>query len=596
MHKVRFLCWLFFLLPAMAFCQQVTIEGYVYEAGNRGYLNLAKVTVFDKATMALRGETQSDLNGLFQIEVAPGNEYLLRVSKKPFDTQEQIISTKGKKEGEKTYVKFEMKRMPGYIFEVTLAPARTDDDIAVDAITGALIEVYNNTTEKEELVLKNHPQPTFSSRFEQGNHYTLLIRKRGFFNKRLEAYVNVKGCILCFDGVGEVKPGVSDVLTEGLEMGTLLANVEMQPIVLNQEIEIKNIYYDLNSARLKTAARKELDQLVVSLKDNTNLKVEIGSHTDSRGDDGYNKKLSLKRAQSVVKYLTENGIAENRLVPKGYGESQLRNRCDDGVKCSEREHLKNRRTELKVIGFVDPSLVDDSRSLAQIKHEESMEKLLAELENSEIKVAPGEELPADLQAQIDRQGTKQETIPEDRQADPIIVQPGSRKPPKKMTNIPPPPETQTEKMEQSDRQNSTQPPVADFRIKIIKPSNVQENDPPVPAPPYIYDDDEKRQPAIVPNHEVNTLSKVNKPRRLATDFTGYSIEIMRSAYQLPLSHGLFTRHGNLQLEETKEGSFAYMIGDFKKEKEAKGFLKQVLAHQYPDAKVIRYKNGRRLAK
>ena len=90
-----------------------------------------------------------------------------------------------------------MLRQPGYIFDVTLAE-KADEDTPADAVQNARIEVYNNTKGEETLVLENHPDPTFKTHFEEGNHYTILIRKKGFFNKRLEAFVNVEGCILCF--------------------------------------------------------------------------------------------------------------------------------------------------------------------------------------------------------------------------------------------------------------------------------------------------------------------------------------------------------------------------------------------------------------
>jgi outer membrane protein OmpA-like peptidoglycan-associated protein len=80
--------------------------------------------------------------------------------------------------------------------------------------------------------------------------------------------------------------------------------------------------------------------------------VEIGSHTDCRGSDGYNEVLSRKRAESVVRYLAGQGIDPSRLTAKGYGKSQLINRCNcsQGVQCSEAEYQENRRTEFKITG------------------------------------------------------------------------------------------------------------------------------------------------------------------------------------------------------------------------------------------------------
>ena len=86
------------------------------------------------------------------------------------------------------------------------------------------------------------------------------------------------------------------------------------------EIEIKGIEYDFDSANLREESKKELDKVVEFLELNNNLKIEIRSHTDERGSDSYNEKLSQARAESVVNYLIEHGIPMERLVPKGYGE------------------------------------------------------------------------------------------------------------------------------------------------------------------------------------------------------------------------------------------------------------------------------------
>ena len=79
------------------------------------------------------------------------------------------------------------------------------------------------------------------------------------------------------------------------------------------------------------------------------LKIELSSHTDSRGEDTYNLGLSIKRAQAVTDWLTSKGIKPIRLVSKGYGESSLVNHCKNGVECTEEEHKVNRRTEFRII-------------------------------------------------------------------------------------------------------------------------------------------------------------------------------------------------------------------------------------------------------
>lgn len=85
------------------------------------------------------------------------------------------------------------------------------------------------------------------------------------------------------------------------------------------------------------------------MQDNPTIKVEMSSHTDSRGSNQYNQELSQKRAESTVNYLMSKGISRNRLIARGAGETELLNRCADGVTCPENEHTINRRTEFKVV-------------------------------------------------------------------------------------------------------------------------------------------------------------------------------------------------------------------------------------------------------
>jgi len=110
------------------------------------------------------------------------------------------------------------------------------------------------------------------------------------------------------------------------------------------------IYYDLGSASLTPAAKQTIDNtLLVLMKEDQDIMIELSSHTDSRSSAEFNQDLSQRRAQSVVNYLINRGINSSRLVAKGYGESRLLNRCADGVTCTEKEHQMNRRTEFRVI-------------------------------------------------------------------------------------------------------------------------------------------------------------------------------------------------------------------------------------------------------
>ena len=84
---------------------------------------------------------------------------------------------------------------------------------------------------------------------------------------------------------------------------------------------------------------------------NPTIKIDIRSHTDSRNTAAYNEKLSERRASSTKEWLIQNGINQSRLTAKGYGESQLVNKCADGVECTEEEHQANRRSEFVIVSI-----------------------------------------------------------------------------------------------------------------------------------------------------------------------------------------------------------------------------------------------------
>lgn len=120
---------------------------------------------------------------------------------------------------------------------------------------------------------------------------------------------------------------------------------------LNRSYVLRNIYYDLDRWEILPESAAELDNLVRIMQDNPEIRVELGSHTDSRAGDAYNQELSQKRSESAVGYIVSRGIAASRITAVGYGESRLVNGCGNGVKCPEAMHRQNRRTEFKIIGM-----------------------------------------------------------------------------------------------------------------------------------------------------------------------------------------------------------------------------------------------------
>jgi|GEM_PF-2066294 len=120
--------------------------------------------------------------------------------------------------------------------------------------------------------------------------------------------------------------------------------VEEKVVVETQSIVLNNIFYDFDKATLRPESDPELEKVYAFLSQYPELKVELSGHTDALGSDKYNEKLSRKRAQTVVTYMINKGIAKDRIVAKGYGESKpiASNDTDEGRQI-------NRRTELKVI-------------------------------------------------------------------------------------------------------------------------------------------------------------------------------------------------------------------------------------------------------
>ena len=113
--------------------------------------------------------------------------------------------------------------------------------------------------------------------------------------------------------------------------------------------QIKEIKFDLGKYNIRPDAAAELVKIVEAMKDHPTMKIAIRSHTDSRGSDKSNLILSDKRAKSTMAWIVSQGIAKNRLTAKGYGETQLVNRCKNGVPCSEEEHQENRRSEFIIV-------------------------------------------------------------------------------------------------------------------------------------------------------------------------------------------------------------------------------------------------------
>lgn len=163
-----------------------------------------------------------------------------------------------------------------------------------------------------------------------------------------------------YEGTAEtkyvIKGNKANYLSRGwnIETGTLEAPLKaskdllLDPFEANLTIDIKNIYFDFDKHNIRPDAAAELETMLSFFKENPNVTVELGAHTDSRGSATYNEALSQRRADACVAYLISKGVPDDKIKSKGYGEYKLRNECADGVRCSEDDHQLNRRIEFTV--------------------------------------------------------------------------------------------------------------------------------------------------------------------------------------------------------------------------------------------------------
>jgi len=125
----------------------------------------------------------------------------------------------------------------------------------------------------------------------------------------------------------------------------------MKELKTGEVYEIENIYYDYDKATIREDAKPALNRLLELLRQYPAMQIQINSHTDCRGSDAYNLRLSQARAQSVIRYLQERGIGKDRLLHKGFGERMPVERCTSCERCTEQQHQRNRRTEFQVIAM-----------------------------------------------------------------------------------------------------------------------------------------------------------------------------------------------------------------------------------------------------
>lgn len=188
--------------------------------------------------------------------------------------------------------------------------------------------------------------------------YVVLAAKDGYVPKEaLCSTIDADGSQLVMIHLNEIEE-VVEVIETPPTIETILEpetvpepTPKPSPIVIEKGsiIVLDKIFYDFGKSSIRRGAARDLDVVLGLMQKHPYMTIELSAHTDSRGDARYNRRLSRKRAESAKNYLTARGISPSRITAAGYGETRLRNDCEDGVRCSEEEHQYNRRTEIKVL-------------------------------------------------------------------------------------------------------------------------------------------------------------------------------------------------------------------------------------------------------
>lgn len=196
-------------------------------------------------------------------------------------------------------------------------------------LAGATVTVTSSNGQR--LSAMSGPDGKFNLKLDSVTSYNMLAERAGDFSART-----------ALSTVGR-KPSQDALpnLTNDIQLPVTLT---LNKIILAKAIEVKDILYDYNKYDIRPDAAIRLDTLVQTLIDNPKISIELSSHTDQRGKDAYNMKLSQQRAQAAVDYIVSKGIEKARITAKGYGETRplvLK-------PTTEEEYQRNRRTEFKV--------------------------------------------------------------------------------------------------------------------------------------------------------------------------------------------------------------------------------------------------------
>lgn len=290
-----------------------------------------RVDVMDQAGMTVLQTQLTDEKGNYSFDLEEEKQYLVRYTMEGYDAVEIKASTKGDGFGLKN--DFEMKKDNG--IEISLKLIANKTDLAVE---GATVRIIDNKTNRLFVRRLSDPegkvtQPMLELKEGDSLDLTVKISKEGYLTKEVQFRHKVEG--MNDISLDEIYGKALRMDRAGLEEGTDLSSMT----------DVEALRFAKGSARMDFDIARELDKIVVFLKENKRIRIRVRTHTDSRGENSENLKLSKDRAKTIVDYFIEEGIPASRVSGVGMGENEIINHCRDGVECSEKEHQENERTE-----------------------------------------------------------------------------------------------------------------------------------------------------------------------------------------------------------------------------------------------------------
>ena len=258
----------------------------------------------------------SDKNGLVEFSVKPGQKYSLLAENKTFASDIVPVSISRQLFGLEQKEDVLLKQ--GYPY-LTIEVIDPEQGLIIPL---AIVDISEGKYNESELEEENG---VIRMKLNNETDYTFDVTAEGFF------------------------PNTVKYTSVGLVPGEYSLTIEMEKLSTGKQFTLDDLFYDLNKSNIRPDAALVLDDLAQILLENQEVRIEIGSHTDSRATAEYNLNLSQRRSESVVAYLIGKGVAKDRLVAKGFGESQLINHCADGIDCPDEEHQANRRTVIEIL-------------------------------------------------------------------------------------------------------------------------------------------------------------------------------------------------------------------------------------------------------